>query len=455
MKLALDLSLITKLREKIGEYPVLMDTLQFEFKIPSTEKKHYSKEHSAYNCLCAALDRICETAKHCNLLDTSKNNSNRLFAFYDLLNYSQTLIECITILGRIFGVKYAPCNEKPCFSYVSRSGKGNDEKYFKYLRSLCAVHPVNTNAHPEYQGEEPEWCPYVAVGKSFTDSMRHPDWGKVDFVAVMYRNDMQFSKTLPIYLSEMFAYIRKRYRFLEKIIDAVTAWQQKCINALKNKHIPTLDECPDYATYLKELETAIQERCGSFGYTCEWLTILQTSYKDVYMQNLLVQYQSKLKEVIQNIHNQLQKMDCNELDLHVFDVCLGNVLPEYEYELEKINYLDTNRYIESPDCNISLALINAPLNFDKERMIWMLSVMDNAIQQKATHADLSSLASVINDKCHLNNSEWARIQLKIIEFALNKYVKFDYVQNDWHLYLQFQIAKWCLGKEGESDAKIQ
>ncbi len=451
MKINLDLQLNTNLRDKINEYSIFTEQLRGEFRFPSQNRGTMS-ETGAYNCLCAALDRIKETATHCNTLDIENNSINGLFAFYDFLNYSQTLIDCITSVGHIFGVKYNFDKESSCFQNAEGSERGNDERYFKYLRSLCAVHPIATNAHQEYQGNEPEWCPYVESGKTALFSMTTPEGSKPDFVAVVYRNDIQFSKYIPIYTEELFTYVQKRYAFLNKIANAAEAYYQKCIVDLKQKHIPTPDECEDYLSYLKELEVAMQERCGEFYHVREWSAIMQTAYEDETMQKLLIQYQTALKAAIQVVHDRLQSMDCLDCDLTDLGALprySGNAFDGYEYEISKLNYLYPSGYTEDPEYEV-LDFVNEDLQFDAEQMVWMLTVMDKAIQQKAPHEEQTSLAREMNQKFQISNAEWARLQLKIMESAYCETMKFEYLQNDWHLYLQIQIANWLLEEDDTS-----
>ena len=446
MKIDLDLQLNTNLRDKINEYSAFADQLRDEFHFPS-QKKGKTTETGAYNCLCAALNRIQETADHCNTLDVTNDTSTGLFAFYDFLNYSQTIIDCITIVGHIFGVKYDFDNGPSCFRYAKENEKGNDERYFKYLRSLCAVHPIETNAHREYQGNEPEWCPYIISGKSALFSMTNPEWNKPDFIATVYRNDIQFSKYIPIYTEELFAYVRKRYAFLKEITNAAEVYYQKCIADLKEKRIPTPGECENYLSYLEELEAAMRERCGAVYHAREWSAIMQTTYEDEAMQTLLRQYQTALKAAIQAVHDRLQSMDCLDRDLSDLGVLtryIGNAFDGYAYEISKLNYLYPSGSTENPDYDV-LDFVNAKVDFDQERMTWMLAVMDETIQHKATHKELTSLVKELDLEFQLSNAEWARLQLKIIEFVYSNTIKFDYLQNDWHLYLQIQMANWILG----------
>ena len=449
MKINLDLQLNKNLRDKINEYSVFTYRLQDKFRFPAQKRGTDRIEAGAYNCLCAALDRIQETAAHCNTLDITNDKSDGFFELYDFLNYGQTLIDCITIVGHIFGTKYKFDGEPSCFQHAEESEKGNDERYFKYLRSLCAIHPIETNAHKEYQGNEPEWCPYVTSGKFALFSMTNSEWIQPDFVAVVYRNDIQFSKYVPIYTKELFSYVQKRYEFLNEIIVDAEEYYQKCIAELKVKHIPTPDECKDYLSYLKELETAMQERSGEFYHVREWAAIMQTTYEDEAMQNFLIQYQTELKAAIHAVHDRLQSMDCFDCDLNDLGVLtryIGNAFDGYEYEISKISYLYPSGCTEDPEYNV-LDFVNDKCHFDQQRMACMLAAMDQAIQQNATHEELTGLAKSMNLKFHVNNAEWARLQLKIIEFVYLKTIMFDYLQNNWHLYLQVQIANWLLEKD--------
>ena len=127
-----------------------------KFKVPG--KRGEMEESKAFNCICACLDRIDDLVVHCN--DIAKNIEN-IYGLCDILNYGQTLIDCISMIAKIYGVKYNSEGDISCFKESGLDGKGNDEKFFKYIRSLCSVHPVETAYHPSYQGEQPEWCPWI------------------------------------------------------------------------------------------------------------------------------------------------------------------------------------------------------------------------------------------------------------------------------------------------------
>ena len=79
----------------------------------------------------------------------------------------------------------------------------------------------------------------------------------------------------------------------------------------------------------------------------------------------------------------------------------------------------------------------------------LILIVDKAIKHGYSHEQIIALTRVIDNQFKVNNSEWARIQLKIIEFAFEKSkLNFDYMQNDWHLYIQVEIANWLMGRKG-------
>lgn len=454
MKIELDLKLNKELRNKINEQPNFIDEIQAEFAYPSESRRKEYKDTFAYNCICAALDRIDDLVEHCNSIDINNESKEGVFALCDFLNCAQTLIECITKIGNVFDVKYNTAGDVSAFHQEGRNGKGNDEKYFKYLRSLCSVHPIDTNAHAEYQGEEPEWCPYITTGKSALFRMLgDQEIGVDDFVAVVYRNDLHYNKHIPIHVKELFFYVEKRYAFIEDICKAIDCYNQKRILELKNEHILLPEECQNYITYLDELKKAVQERCGKdCGYIVrEWMAMLETVFADEAMQKLLLQYQKALKTEIEGIHNNLQQMNYGKEGICLAPFSVKESMKQYEgygYELEKIRYLYPDGEMEDEEYEIS-HILDEDVGFDKERMQYLLSIIDKAIKQGDSHEQIRELARAIDYHFKVNNSEWARIQLKIIEFAFEESgVKFNYMQNDWHLYLQVKIADWLMRNKG-------
>ena len=441
MELNLDPKLNKQLRDTLNKQHNFMYERKAEFNIPG--KGRTKEESSAFNCICACLDRIDSLVEHCN--DISKSIKDE-YGLCDILNYGQTLIDCISMIANIYGVSYNSEDDRSCFNEVGLDGKGNDEKYFKYIRSLCSVHPVETSYHPSYQGDQPEWCPWIRKGSFPWDisGVDEEKTSKTDFTAIVYRNDVEYNKHVSISLRQIFQYLKKRYFYIETIINEVKRQDKEKICGLRNKHIPLPEECNDYDNYLDELKKALVERYGdnSSWRVNEWKTILNSHFSDNDCEEILKLYKKELKEGIAKIHRSLQ---CMELDYY-FEyeavVYTTSFIPfKYSYSLSKLHYLEPRWETENFD--VEEILMESKYKGDYSRIEELLSVV-TYIQNNNDSVDISIINREIDAKYHTTNAEWARVQLKWLEPYCD--VKFNYALGDWYLYLQAVVAFWNKGK---------
>lgn len=457
MKLNLNKKLNYNLRNIINKYINFTLKISYNAAVPKKKNEKSSQiETDSYLCICAALDRIDDLVQYCNSLNIEQTKEG-IFELCNLLTHGQTLIDCITQIGKIFNVKYETKNGVSSFQNSGESGDGTDEEYFKYIRSLCSVHPLNTNLHGIYQGTNPEWCPYVGFLDRRNPLLFDKESNGANFYAKVYKYEdddekilSTHTKTIYLKTNEIFHYIEKRYNFLEQITLAAERYFKEKIDNLRNKHIKTPEEFDDYFDYLFELQKAVIERCGDGkDYVVrEWIAIFKTKYEEEYLQNNLEAYQKAVKEEIKKIHKRLQGLvfEDDEINLEIF-----SYMPtpfEYHYQMEKIHYLYPSGYIEYDKEN-KLEFVETPINIECERLKSMLDILDNGIKKEENIEKLKDLAKKINRKYVTTNSEWARIQLKIMEPYLGKHFIFDYFTNDWKLYLQVQIALWLCGIENK------
>lgn len=445
MKIQLDPQLCDKLREKINEHHNFTYEKTADFKFPNSRNEVTA---GAYNCICATLDRINDLVEHCNSIEIDGQ-----FGLCDFFNYTQSLIECITIIGKVYKVvplyKGVDKNDTSVFHQCGLNNDGNDEKYFTYLRSLCSVHPVETSRHKEYQGNQAEWCPYILSGKS---SMLvrfpnvYPELKDADFVVTVYRNDLKLCKYVPIHVKELIAYVQKRYQHINEVIKAITDYNQKLIDSFKKKPISEPESFTDYVSYLNNLQNAITERCGEnhTDKTKEWICIIKAHFEDETMQENLLTYQEALKTGIAIIHQHLQQMG---IDYYFEEepISYDTRFIKNGYALEKLGYLQEDFWRLSFDEAIKLAE-NGGEPFSNDRIDDMLSIISNARMNGADDEDLMDISKEIDQQYTTTNSEWARIQLKIIEPYFDNVVVFDYHLNDWYLHLQIEIAFWLISQ---------
>ena len=452
MKILLDKTLVFELREAFNEYRVFSYKLTGDFHNP-TDNRGVKTNKNAFNCLCAALDRITDIVDYLNTLDIQKDEQNAVFKLCDFLNQGQTLVDCISSFDRIYHVPYQAQGDISSFQQEGLTGKGNDEEYFKYIRSLCSAHPTATNAHPEYQGNEPEWCPYISTGGVFFTLLesKQPSLKGADFVATVYRNDEEYNIYVPIHLKQLFDYIEKRYKHIEKIVEAIKAYNQEQISYYKNTPIKRPEEFDSYDQYLKNLIFEMGNRCGDHEYVPKMcLAVLHTRFKDGQWESAFDEFKEEMKNKIAGLHNALQDMTCLDeyFSFEIFNFW-SDKLRDYTYEDGKMCYLFPGFEIEDLN-DYSEDFIDRKSNFSLEKTSEILSVFDVEIQKGLDHDSLKGLAIAINDYERTTDSEWARIQLKIMEPMLSCPLPFDYFLNDWHLYWQVQIAMWML-KKNESN----
>lgn len=155
-----------------------------------------------------------------------------------------------------------------------------------------------------------------------------------------------------------------------------------------------------------------------------------------------------MKKGIERIHSNLQNMSCLDYNFDSDPVPEYPLeeLDDYVYEKEKIGYLFPPIAMECTDENYSETFISEQNDFDSERMQAILDIFDNSIKNGLCHEELQDLSRTLNSRYHASDSEWARIQIKIMEPVLGQFLPFDYFANDWHLYWQIQIAEWKLSK---------
>lgn len=197
---------------------------------------------------------------------------------------------------------------------------------------------------------------------------------------------------------------------------------------------------------LNSLQTAITERCGEnhADKTKEWICIIKAHFENDEMQEKLLAYQEALKTGISSVHQHLQQMG---IDYYFEEepISYDTKFVKSGYALEKLGYLQEDFWRLSFDEAIKLAESGGE-PFCNERIDTMLSIISDARMNGADEEDLMDIAREIDHRYTTTNSEWARIQLKIIEPYFDNVVEFEYHLNDWYLHLQIEIAFWLISQ---------
>ncbi len=350
-KINLDSDVIRRLRNKVNEQQNISYRKTFDFK---------NKPISAWDKICAIMDRLYDTVDYLNDLELNTGKYSRsAFDFFDFMNNAPVVVDCIKELIKVFNVPYDKVKKSTdIFNQPGNDGKGTDERYFKYLRSLCSVHPVETSRYGgTYHSENNFECsPYVI----WNDKRIWND--DCDIYAVVYtNNDENGSKRVQIYISQIFEYVKTRLDFVEEIIQAIDEYQKQVISNFEKKLIKNEEEFNNYADYLRYLDEEQTERYGkefsdSFDYI---INLFEINLSNEYNQSKLNLYLNALKYAIKFEHNRIQNMNSlgfensglsyNEKNVETSlysELCSprsgSDKERKYTYHWEKINYLSYN-----------------------------------------------------------------------------------------------------------------
>lgn len=433
----------------------------------------------------STLIRIEDICNH--LIKIQKDVKNDQFVLFDFMTCSETLLNCIILMAEQFEADLSSFkNSKMIFCKDYQIGKSpdiclekqprckekckdmdSDLNYFKYLRSLCSVHPTETTFHCIYILGSEEWCPCV---EKFIPYPILGDRENPDYNAKVWANNSYDSRIIGIHVYQIFEFVKKAYsELMQIVISAVNNYYVNKIDELYKKHILSIEECIDSFQYLDNLEIAVSERCGreithNVRY---WRRIMKTEFSDSHMKDLLNEYKQAIINDIEQVRIKLQILDLEELyDFFPMPSSVNvkcSRLNDYSYEREKIeSYLcrfedidenfelnDNGRYDSScyywESCSNRF---NKHIDDNSEFCYWVrvksfLDELDVLISKGATHEELASFGRYIDFKFKTRNGEWARVQLKTIESVFTNCV-FDYGDSDWNLYMQYCVAKWSI-----------
>ena len=328
--------------------------------------KQVKGEYYAWGRTCAAMDRLQDTLDYLNSMELCGSKNNRsAFDFYDFVNSAYVVIDCIKTLGHIFRVGDTLIqgidNSLSVFEGAANSA-GTDGEYFEYIRSLCAVHPLCTNHRSEYlNGRQFHCCPFVI----WSSHPCHPASISADLTAIIYpsgRWDMPLY--LGLYVSQFEKYLEKWIDLIPTIIEAKNKYTDSEYERLRNTPIMSFSEHSDnivlYLQYLKG------EYCKRIDYGDDYLfdhfiRVFSIELSDERNRALLTIYQNAILFALQFERNALQAMSFEgyentgikypdrAIETTLFNSLgiistYGSSFSEYDYNLEKIAYLDKDHY---------------------------------------------------------------------------------------------------------------
>lgn len=334
----------------------------------SIEKEHTQSNnnskitYSAWDRICAIMDRLEDTISHINNLELGKINNRSAFDFYEFINCAYVIIDCIKTMGRIFGIdpKLIEDIEKSRDVFGDKySPDGTDGLFFEYIRSLCVVHPLFTNRQKVYLSQAKfHCCPFVVWNKFLSMS----EYQNSDLTAWVYTSKSGYSTfRIPLYVEQFEKYLEKWISFIPKVIEAKNNYADIIYEKFRNSPLKQIDEFSEVTEYLMYLK---DEFCRRFGDDQEYvfddfIRVFSIELSNPENENKLKKYKNAILYALRFLHNAMQNMSfegyentgikypdsCNEIDLVSelsYIPSYQSAFSEFSYNLSKVIYLGSS-----------------------------------------------------------------------------------------------------------------
>lgn len=354
-RIHLDPDLIERFRELLGEHEHISEQISFVEK--AFEKKKF-RGLPAWDCICSCEHRIRDTVAYLNeqVLGTAAYEYRSAFDFINFINNAATVIDCVDMLAKILGVDLSEENARTdSFSQLGKNGQGTDQKYFRFIRSLCAVHPVETSRYvDEYQSSQLVTCPYLTW-------IREPIFKTMwdcDLHAHAFTNTANsWGDDICIHMDQVFDYIEFRYGLLEKIIEGLGRFQRETVAKFRSIPVPGRGEGETEGEFVERLKGIELERFGSnndfiydfakravsFVPSNEANLVATRRYADAWRFALRLQLnilRDMSREGLEHAGIEGDETDWILFEHLLFPHSGAQELSGFDYNLEKIHYLD-------------------------------------------------------------------------------------------------------------------
>jgi hypothetical protein len=314
-KININSDLIDEFRNKVNEEPF------FREKYRNVNGKNY------WNIICSAMDWISVASEGLTSikLNTKGFGVNHLETL-NLMQYIITvdiLVESIIQLYRVIdGSKSYPLFDS---NEIFKHPELSDDKYFKHIRAVFGIHPVNLNSLDGVKRHDGEKFYASWVARNGIDD---------DFHVFLYSNNPEKDNlySFGINIKDINLYAEKRYNLLTDLISKVDLHNQNHINHFRNSIIST------NTNPVEQLRILFEENNKRFGTNYGYGEIIRYCYRllkvdisslhfDDFDMEIIHEYRRYLISLIPEIMSGLQDMTWKDIG---FDLCyLG-------YEFEKI-----------------------------------------------------------------------------------------------------------------------
>ncbi|MDY0138814.1 MAG: hypothetical protein RBR50_03855 [Candidatus Izemoplasmatales bacterium] len=416
---------------------------------------------SAWNQYLTCIVRIDETLEHINTLNfyDPKIIQKQTFTLYECIMHCDVVIKSIEILSNIFKINtdriknsnvsfgnaiFYDSNKSTQFKIktINTQEKGNDHKFWEYIRSVTTIHPANTTRSNfiDNLGENYlHTSPYMSWNK---DNPFSPINNEKNLILTIWRGKPDSHNC---YISLDTDMIQKYVvnwlsllPLIEKVIETMIKTSKE---ELRQKRIKTLDDFDgDWNSYLVNIKLEYNRRYNrnsnddSVGFliTEHVRKSLDTKFVDPIKQKILTQYNNLLKKEVIFFHQVLQNMNIEGCVIHTsyvfdnFSQVVGNL--DLNYEFSKLDYIhDISTEDPNEDYYPTEKIKGLFENIGKIRT---LPIAEQPQYFKTIR---------VPEPCY--DEEWGRtMAIRIGELLIKDWFPIDYDVNDWQLYLQIVLA---------------
>ena len=387
-----DIKLAQQLRDAVNEKQNL-----------SIEKEHKHEKgkyvYHAWDRICAIMDRLENTINYVNSLELGRCEYNRLaFDFYEFINCSYVIIDCIKTMGYIFEIdskSIANIEESKEIFGNKYSLDGCDGNFFEYVRSLCVVHPLYTNRQKAYLSQSKfHCCPFVYWGSDYNI----PPFKDYDLVAIIYTSK-DGTIRLPLYVKEFEKYLGKWINLIPKVIEAKEKYANNIYENFRNEPVKFLSDFKkDIVEYLYYLKGEYGRRFGN-EQCCifdEFIRVFNLKLTDNRNDEKLNKYKNAIIYSLTFLRNAMQNMSFKgyentgikhptpniETDLFnelSYISSYESSLSEYSYNLSKIYYLESDSPYDYYDKIYARQLLKEPIELINEYVVFTNTEPDEEV----------------------------------------------------------------------------
>ena len=365
-KININVDKIKTLSDVLKNYIFIIKKTKFKLK-----KKKQIKEYRAIDTIYVSLDRLNDTAIYLNEMVLNRTNSSQAFDFYDFINNSYVIINCIYHIAEVFNIDLSDIKENKyhlqnIIGLDSTNDECSDDDYFYYIRSISSVHPIVTDRHHKICGESFHTSPFSIWLRGINKNTHLCIRRYVDFEI----------KDIHLNIYDIYNHIYSKIDFIDKIIENVNNYISIEKEKLINTRMKSKNDFVNYMDYLYYLKEEANDRDINFP--------LYTSLGDNFFVIDLL-----LNRNVSNIDNQIK------INLYINAIKYSIEFYHQSLQLLDINYSGIKYPNKNHETDLLTLLISGLEYPNDEDLYYFLSKTEYLIDTDRSQTDITLIRKLI------------------------------------------------------------